>query len=140
MPLSWIYIRNFMNIRILFWRGEGCANTFIVFDLIESPELFTEHFIQKALQALLDEGCDDALILLPTQEPATFIMKVLEPDGSFAQFCGNGSRVVAAYLSKRSQCQSSNCPYADHRLSNPDTSYGKRNCKGYPKRELLSCL
>lgn len=137
-----------MNIRIPFWRGEGCANTFIVFDLIESPELFTEHFIQKALLALLEEGCDDALILLPTQEPATFIMKVLEPDGSFAQFCGNGSRVVAAYLSKRSEYQCSNGTHAD-RLINPypdsaltilEPDRRWDGDKGCPKRELLSCL
>lgn len=133
-----------MNIRIPFWRGEGCANTFIVFDLIASPELFTEDFIQKAHRALLEEKCDDALILLPTQEPRTFVMKVLEPDGSFAQFCGNGSRVIAAYLTQRynrtnSEHGGSSCTDLDSLSKN----YFNRDCPklDYPKRGLLlPCL
>lgn len=90
-----------MNIHIPYLRGEGCLNTFILFDLINNPALYTEIFIARALQALHAEGADDALILMPTDRNNVIIMHVLEPDGSFANFCGNGARVVAAYLIKQ---------------------------------------
>ena len=91
------------NFTIPFIKGHGCLNTFIVFDLINSPQYYTDNFINHAHRALLEQKCDDALILLPTKKtdnvsiPAAH-MEVLEPDGSFASFCGNGARVVTAYF------------------------------------------
>ncbi len=86
-----------------YWLGEGCQNSFVVFDLLETPENFSEEFLRKAHQILLEEQKDDALILLPERirERRLWLqVVVLEPDKSIAAFCGNGSRVVAAYLQK----------------------------------------
>jgi len=89
------------SLRIPYLYGDGCQNTFIIFDLLAYPHYFTDTFIENAHKALLREERDDALILLPTTDSDTVIMKVLEPDGSFANFCGNGARVIAAYLYKQ---------------------------------------
>ncbi len=84
-----------------FWRGEGCLNTFIIFDLTAVPDIYNEQFLAQAHAQLIKEQVDDALILLPTYDPTMFVMKILEPDGSRASFCGNGARVIAAYLEKK---------------------------------------
>lgn len=86
-----------------YWLGEGCQNSFVVFDLLKTPEYFSDEFLAKAHQILLREHKDDALILLPENEQNGHLqMKliVLEPDQSLAAFCGNGARVVAAYVEK----------------------------------------
>lgn len=89
---------------IPYWIGEGCRNDFVIFDLLDAPETFSETFLDQAHQILLDERKDDALILLPEQissQQFRLKMIVLEPDRSIAAFCGNGARVVAAYLEQK---------------------------------------
>lgn len=95
---------NIINV-VPFMRGQGCFNTFIIVDIRRNPEWYTEAFIKAAHQLLLQVGDDDVLIL--SSAPAGSLdyavhMDVLEPDGSFASFCGNGARVVAAYLESQS--------------------------------------
>lgn len=88
-----------------FMRGQGCFNTFIIFDLRRNPEWYTAPFMKAAHQLLLEVGDDDVLILRNAQMGASermVHMDVLEPDGSLASFCGNGARVVAAYLELQS--------------------------------------
>ena len=86
-----------------YWLGEGCKNAFVLFDLLQSPELLQYEFLESAHRILLCEERDDALILLPhasAQQHLKVKMLILEPDQSLAAFCGNGARVVAAYLQK----------------------------------------
>ncbi len=88
-----------------FMRGQGCFNTFIIIDLRQTPERYTNAFLKAAHQLLLEVGDDDVLILRRAQMGSpdrAVYMDVLEPDGSFASFCGNGARVVAAYLESQS--------------------------------------
>ncbi|GAK61431.1 diaminopimelate epimerase [Candidatus Vecturithrix granuli] len=87
-----------------YWLGEGCRNDFVIFDLLDEPETFSETFLNQAHQILMAERRDDALILLPEQvssQQFRLKMIVLEPDRSIAAFCGNGARVVAAYLEQK---------------------------------------
>ena len=85
--------------KISYFYAEACKNTFILFDQInQSPEPL---FWKKAHEILLKENRDDALILTlkRKRKKALYIkMDVLGADGKFGEFCGNGSRSVAAYL------------------------------------------
>lgn len=86
-----------------YFRGQGCFNRFLIFDLIRNPERFTKNFVHAAQELLNDLKFDDVLILLPAIETSYTVvarMEILEPDGSFADFCGNGARVVAAYFER----------------------------------------
>lgn len=84
--------------RIPYRRGHGCLNTFIIIDVRSNPGTHTNAFIAAAYTLLLQTGDDDVLILREAETATSVYMEVLEPDGSFASFCGNGARVVAAYL------------------------------------------
>lgn len=82
-------------------KGEGCGNTFLIFDCLEATFFTLEDVIREAHPILLKENRDDALILRKEYEDAkklVLTMTVLEPDGSIAEFCGNGARVVSCYL------------------------------------------
>lgn len=124
-----------------YWLGEGCQNTFVLFDLLQHPELFSDTFVTYAHECLLTEQRDDALILLPmgsTNHLQRIKMVIVEPDGSFAAFCGNGARVIAAYW----ECclhrdpQGFTLVTADEQKDHPVTALGD----GYYRINLLSAL
>lgn len=82
-------------------RGEGCGNTFLIFDCLESSHEAIDIIIKEAHASLLKEQRDDALILRTEQHDSqrlVLTMIVLEPDKSIAEFCGNGARVVSRFL------------------------------------------
>lgn len=82
-------------------KGEGCGNTFIIFDYLDSTSRLNASAIKKAHTLLIKEKRDDALILKKesqNDEKLVLTMTVLEPDQSIAEFCGNGARVVCCYL------------------------------------------
>jgi len=85
-------------------RGEGCGNTFLIFDYLEDDLFDIENVTRKTHQILVKEDRDDALILKKEYEDdqkLVLTMIVLEPDGSIAEFCGNGARVVSCYLHRK---------------------------------------
>jgi diaminopimelate epimerase len=82
-------------------RGEGCGNTFLIFDCLEANPQDIDLAIEKAHQVLLKKKRDDALILKTEHRYSNrhiITMIVLEPDRSIAEFCGNGARVVSCFL------------------------------------------
>lgn len=82
-------------------RGEGCGNTFLIFDCLEASHEVFNDIIKEAHESLLKEQRDDALILKTEQHDSqrlVLTMIVLEPDQSIAEFCGNGARVVSRFL------------------------------------------
>lgn len=82
-------------------RGEGCGNTFLIFDCLDSSQEDLNKVLKEAHPLLLKENRDDALILKKEYQKGNKLvltMIVLEPDQSIAEFCGNGARVVACYL------------------------------------------
>lgn len=82
-------------------RGEGCGNTFLIFDCLEASPQAIDGLIKGAHESLLSEKRDDALILkteYQDSERLILTMIVLEPDQSIAEFCGNGARVISCFL------------------------------------------
>lgn len=82
-------------------RGEGCGNTFLIFDCLDASPEVIENTIKEAHQSLVRENRDDALILkteYQNSEQIILSMIVLEPDNSIAEFCGNGARVISCFL------------------------------------------
>lgn len=87
-----------------FYKGEGCGNTFLIFDCLDVTSDDVNQRVIEAYPHLVESGRDDALILKTEfQDNKKVIIKmiVLEPDQSIAEFCGNGARVVACYLKHR---------------------------------------
>ncbi len=83
--------------------AEGCENTFVLYDRLTISSL-EEGFSDEVFQVLEREDRDDALILVDgvLQEGVFYArMLVLGRDHSWAEFCGNGARACAAYLSDR---------------------------------------
>ena len=120
------------NNTIVGWLAHGNNNRFILFDLLEKPQQYTESFVKQAHKLLVKTERDDVLILMPDhldKENNHLYLKmiVLEPDNSVAVFCGNGSRVVATYLKKQ----------YDHIYKNFSlvSCYGTHKIS-YPKKDL----
>lgn len=103
-------------------RGEGCGNTFLIFDCLGFSKEAVNIALNEAHSLLLKEGCDDALILKresETKEKLVLSMIVLEPDRSIAEFCGNGARVVSCYL--------------QHKLGNNNLNFYLKTSRGLRK-------
>ena len=85
--------------RIAFRKMHGLGNDFVVLDQRRDP-----HPIDAAAaRALADRhtgiGCDQLLLLeAPRDARAQVFMRILNPDGSAAEACGNGTRCVASLL------------------------------------------
>lgn len=100
-------------------KGEGCGNTFLIFDCLEASSEVFQDTLEEAYQSLLREKCDDALILKTEYRDAERLilsMIVLEPDQSIAEFCGNGARVVACFLK--------------HKFADPKMKYYLKTARG----------
>lgn len=85
-----------------YFLAEACKNTFLLVDLLHKSELKESEKIQIHSE-LLSLNRDDAMIMINGQEKdgALYIkMLVLGVDFLLGNFCGNGSRAVAAYLYK----------------------------------------
>jgi diaminopimelate epimerase len=85
-------------------KGEGCGNTFLIFDCLDASPEVIDGVIKEAHGSLIKEKRDDALILkteYQDSERLILSMIVLEPDQSIAEFCGNGARVISCFLQHR---------------------------------------
>ena len=85
--------------RIPFRKMHGLGNDFVVLDQRADPVRIDT----AAARALADRrtgiGCDQLLLLEPARNArAQVFMRILNPDGSEAEACGNGTRCVAALL------------------------------------------
>jgi diaminopimelate epimerase len=85
--------------RIAFRKMHGLGNDFIVVDQRRDPVPIGA----AAARALADRhtgiGCDQLLLLEPPHDVlAQVFMRILNPDGSEAEACGNGTRCVARLL------------------------------------------
>lgn len=80
----------------------GAGNDFVVIDGDK------ESLAEKHLHSIARHACDrnlgigaDGLILVLPSRTANFKMRMLNPDGSEAEMCGNGIRVFAKYVFDR---------------------------------------
>jgi diaminopimelate epimerase len=93
-----------MILDVEFVKYHGCGNDFIIVDELGGevvPEVFKGAFSMKVCRRRFSVGADDVLFIVPSSCGAHGFMRVLEPDGTEAEMCGNGLRCVAAYLSER---------------------------------------
>src|SRR5580704_18002663 len=83
-----------------FDKYEGLGNDFVVIDAASEAELSVER-----ARALCDRrrgiGADGVLVMLPPRaDGATARMRVIKPDGSIAEMCGNGLRCAVLHLAR----------------------------------------
>src|SRR5579883_3387507 len=79
--------------------ADACGNTFIILDCLTHVFHLQEwERLKQEIERLLRQmNVDDALVLRKIEESGRMIkvkMHVFEPDGSEADFCGNGARAV----------------------------------------------
>ncbi len=91
------------NYEIHYIFADACGNKFLVFDcLSHSFDLEEWKAIRQAIWEFLPTiDVDDALVLRKIEEDDQSIkikMHVLEPDGTEADFCGNGARAAGVFL------------------------------------------
>jgi diaminopimelate epimerase len=84
---------------VAFRKMHGLGNDFVVLDQRRDPVPIDA----AAARALADRhtgiGCDQLLLLEPPRDSlAQVFMRILNPDGSEAEACGNGTRCVAQLL------------------------------------------
>ena len=85
--------------RVGFHKMHGLGNDFVVLDQRRDPVRIDA----AAARALADRhtgiGCDQLLLLEPPRDRrAQVFMRILNPDGSEAEACGNGTRCVAGLI------------------------------------------
>lgn len=89
-----------MKLVINFTKYHGCGNDFVIIDEL-SGEIVPEELKGVVSKVLCERrfgiGADDVLYVQPS-ERSDAKMRILEPDGSEADMCGNGIRCVADYL------------------------------------------
>jgi len=81
-----------------FTKMQAQGNDFVILNALhdELPEL-TEAFVRNITERKYGIGCDQLLVLLPSQE-ADAAMQIFNNDGSDAANCGNGLRCVGDLL------------------------------------------
>lgn len=85
--------------RVAFRKMHGLGNDFVVLDQRRDPLRIDA----AAARALADRhtgiGCDQVLLLEPPHDSRAHVfMRILNPDGSEAEACGNGTRCVASLI------------------------------------------
>lgn len=85
-----------------FVKMHGAGNDFVVID--GAMEAIPEEHLSAVGRCACDRhfgiGCDGFILVLPSRV-ANFRMRMINPDGSEAEMCGNGVRVFAKYLFDR---------------------------------------
>jgi diaminopimelate epimerase len=89
--------------RVSFRKMHGLGNDFVVLDQRRDPVRIDA----AAARALADRhtgiGCDQVLLLeAPHDVRAQVFMRILNPDGSEAEACGNGTRCIASLVAGES--------------------------------------
>lgn len=83
--------------KIHFTKMHGAGNDFVMIDDREGKVPWEDYFLMAALAGRHSGvGCE-GVILIQKSDRADFRMRFLNPDGTEAQMCGNGSRCAAAF-------------------------------------------
>ncbi len=90
---------------IRFAKMEGAGNDFVLVD--DRSGRFSgergRELARKLCQRRLSVGAD-GLILIASSDSADFRMRIINPDGSEAEMCGNGSRCAVTFARKLGAC------------------------------------
>jgi len=109
---------------IQFVKMQGAGNDFVIIDMISKvgaqniAPLPQDNIDYPSLSRVICDrhfgiGADGLILVLPSDK-ANYKMRVINPDGSEAEMCGNGIRCFARYIWERSANGSS-----EGRVSNP---------------------
>ncbi len=78
----------------------GAGNDFVLIDDRRGDVPWEDYFLMAALASRRTGiGCE-GIILVQESDKADFKMRFLNPDGTEAELCGNGSRCVAAFANR----------------------------------------
>ncbi|MEM7098778.1 MAG: diaminopimelate epimerase [Pseudomonadota bacterium] len=92
---------NSKNRQISFHKMHSLGNDFVVLDAVTTSLNPTAEQISWLADRHRGVGCDQLLIIEPPTEPeADFFFRIYNADGSEAQQCGNGTRVVALLVNQ----------------------------------------
>lgn len=83
-----------------FTKMHGLGNDFVIIDTIHQPLDRHALPIQQIADRHLGVGCDQVLLIEPSQH-ADFFCRILNADGSEAEQCGNGLRCVARFVHEK---------------------------------------
>ena len=82
--------------RVPFRKMHGIGNDFVVIDQRRDPVRIDAAGARALADRHTGIGCDQVLVLEPPRDArAQVYLRILNPDGSEAQACGNGTRCVA---------------------------------------------
>ncbi len=84
--------------KIRFSKWQGLGNNYIVVHREELPFELTEARVQLLCNRNLGIGSDGILVIGPKTGEDRFRLQIFNPDGSEAEMCGNGVRMVARKL------------------------------------------
>ena len=85
--------------RIAFRKMHGLGNDFVVLDQRRDRYPIDAAAARAIADRRTGIGCDQLLLLEPPRDPrAQVFMRILNPDGSEAEACGNGTRCVASLV------------------------------------------
>lgn len=83
-----------------FEKWQAAGNAYLVIERADLRVPLTPERVQRICHADLGAGSDGILVLDPVG-PAHVRVRILNPDGSDAEFSGNGSRIAAGYVADR---------------------------------------
>ncbi len=94
------------GLTVKFTKMQGIGNDFVVVDCLTEalPEGRLADISRRVNDRKFGIGGDGLVLVLPSHE-ADFRMRMLNPDGSEAQMCGNGVRCFAKYVYERGHTQ-----------------------------------
>ena len=81
---------------IKFWKMTGCGNDFIVVDNRDGVVKAAGEFARRVCPRQTAVGADGVL-LIENSDRADMRMRIINPDGSEAEMCGNGARCAARF-------------------------------------------
>src|SRR5947207_11459171 len=82
--------------QISFRKMHGLGNDFVVLDGRRNAIEINGAAVRALADRRIGIGCDQVILLEPPRDPAAqLFMRILNPDGSEAEACGNGTRCIA---------------------------------------------
>jgi diaminopimelate epimerase len=83
-----------------FEKWQAAGNAYLVIERADLPAPLTAVQVERICHPDLGAGSDGILVLDPL-EPGHDRVQILNPDGTEAEFSGNGSRIAAGYVAGR---------------------------------------
>ena len=83
---------------VRFGKWHGAGNAYLVIEAADAPLELTPARVERICHPDLGAGSDGILVI----DGRT--VRILNPDGSEAEFSGNGSRIAAAHIAARDAC------------------------------------